>query len=86
MSAPTVDSIPAAEPISISLSNAEALVLFDFLSRFASQDKFDIQDQSEQRVLWDMLATLEKVLVEPLSATYEVSLSAARAAVRDDET
>ncbi len=75
-----------AEPnISVKLSQAEALVLFDWLARFNKTGRSDIEDQAEQRVLWDLEAMLEAVLVEPLESSYDDLLAAARAKVRDRE-
>jgi len=69
----------------IELSAAHALVLFEFLSRFSNDDKLEIQDQAEARVLWDMCCDLEKVLVEPLRPDYADLLQRARGTVFDQE-
>ena len=44
-----------------------------------------IEDQAEQRVLWDMSACLERILVEPFDGNYQQLVSDARAAVRDED-
>lgn len=69
--------------IVIEVSAAQALVLFGFLSRFSNDDKLEIQDQAEARVLWDMCCHLESALVEPLLPNYTELLQKARDAVRD---
>ena len=69
----------------IELSKSEALVLFEFLSRFSQGERLDIEDQAEERVLWDVQCLLERVLVEPLQPDYEVLLRAAREEVRDKQ-
>lgn len=75
-----------SEPnISVELSRAEALVLFEWLSRFNKTSRSDFDDQAEQRVLWDLEAMLEAILVEPLESRYDDLLAAARARVRDRE-
>lgn len=71
--------------VTLLLSKPEALVLFEFLSRYTQNDRFEIQDQAEQRVLWDMCAHLEKTLSEPFRGDYDSILNAARDAVRDQE-
>jgi hypothetical protein len=71
------------EEIKITLSNEEALVLFEFLSRWSDTDKFDLMDQSEQRVLWNILSDLETTLAEPISKNYHDLLALARNKVRD---
>lgn len=73
------------EDVSIKLTKDEALVLFEFLSRFSSQDVMEIQDQAEERALWNLTCSLEKVLAEPFSQHWEEILSAARARLRDAE-
>ncbi len=70
------------EPVTLTLSRDEALVFFDWLHRFNSEGhRFD--DQAEQRVLWDLEASLESTLVEPLKPDYVEILAAARSRVRD---
>jgi hypothetical protein len=69
----------------LELSPDEALVLFDWLARTSDGGRpAPFADQSEQRVLWDLLCMLERVLVEPFSPAYSSLLNAARDAVRDD--
>jgi len=69
--------------VPLSLSNAEALVLFEWLARSGTGAPAPFVDQAERRVLWDIEAALEKALVAPLSADYATLLAAARAEVRD---
>lgn len=70
--------------VALNLSREEALVLFEWLHRFNSEDQ-TFEDQAEQRVLWDIEAMLESELVEPLDPKYAELLAAARARVRDSE-
>lgn len=72
--------------LSLSLSRDHALVLFDWLSRFNESRRAAFEDQAEERVLWDLQATLESILPEPLSSHYDQLLAAARERVRDDTT
>ena len=69
--------------VNLSLTGAEALVLFDWLARSEGDTPAPFLDQAEQRVLRDMGARLESVLVAPLAADYGAQLAAARATVRD---
>jgi hypothetical protein len=71
------------DKFNISLSRAEALVLFDLLSRYSESDRIEIEDQSEQRVLWDICCLLESGLSEPLQPEYKSLLLEAREQVRD---
>ena len=71
------------EKIQINLNKDEAIVLFEFLSRFSNKDKLEIADQSEARVLWNILYDLEKNLVEPFSEKYTEILEESREKIRD---
>ncbi|GAB2570322.1 hypothetical protein [Kribbella endophytica] len=73
----------ANERVQIELTGDEALVLFEWVSRFNKREDVEYEDQAEQRVLWDVEATLEAALVEPFSSEYVQLLTAARARVRD---
>ena len=41
----------ANERVSVELTSSEALVLFEFLSRFSNDGILKIEDQAEERVL-----------------------------------
>jgi len=72
------------EPVRIELTSDEALVLFAFLQRFEEQATLTVQDQAEQRALWNLHCLLEKhQLVESLHLDYQTALSAARDRLRD---
>jgi len=71
------------EQIKIQLSSAEALVLFEFVSRFTNHGQLEIADQAEERVLWDVCSSLESQLAAPLDSNYQALLSNARSKVRD---
>lgn len=73
-----------SDKINISLNKDEALVLFEFLSRFSESDsKLTIEDQAEERVLWNLCCDLEKILVEPFQENCDELLNQARERVRD---
>ena len=72
-----------SDQVRISVTGNEALVLFELLSRFAQTEELRIEDQAEERVLWDLLCLLEKQLAQPLSEDYGVLLERARSDVRD---
>lgn len=67
----------------LSLSKDEALILFDFLSRFSEKDILKIEDQAEERVLWNLYCDLEKELVESFQENYQKLLLKARNNIRD---
>ena len=69
--------------VCLELSPDEALVLFEWLSRFNETGDTKLEDQAEQRVLWDLEAMLQSKLVAPLDPAYHELLARARANVRD---
>lgn len=71
--------------VAIELTREEALVLFDWISRFNKREDAVFEDQAERRVLWDIEAMLESTLDEPFRPDYETPLAAARGKVRDAE-
>ncbi len=71
--------------IALTLSRDEALVLFEFLSRFSDEEELRIEDQAENRVLWHLCCILEQQLVEPFREDYADCLARARHAVRDPD-
>ncbi len=66
-------------------SRDEALVLFDWLSRFTGSGAFDSLSPAEQRVLWNLEAGLEKALSEVVGADYGERVSAARSRIASAE-
>lgn len=71
------------EKVRIDLSKDEAIVLFEFLSRFSDDKTLQIVHQAEERVLWNMCCDLEKALAEPFLEEYSTILEKARSKVRD---
>jgi hypothetical protein len=74
------------ETVTIKLSASEALVLYEFLSRFSDDEVLKIEDQAEERVLWNVCASLESRLTEPMAQDYGAVLAKARAEVRDENS
>ncbi|MGZ3601476.1 MAG: hypothetical protein ACXWQR_14935 [Ktedonobacterales bacterium] len=73
--------------VTIPLTSEEALVLFELLSRWVEVDtpQISLEHPAEYRVLWDILAVLEKTLVEPFMPDYRELVENARRIVRGDE-
>jgi len=69
--------------VALHLSRDEALVLFEWVSRFNKTSAPAFEDQAEECVLWDLEARLESALVEPFRKDYAGTLADARARVRD---
>ena len=64
--------------VNITLSNDQALVLFELLARFEDTDEFTFKHAAEYLALLKVSAQLEKSLVEILKPNYLELLSAAR--------
>lgn len=69
----------------LELSQDQALVLSDWITRFNSRDHNEFEDQAEEMVLWDIEAMLESKLVAPFESGYTELLEAARRRVRDTD-
>ena len=74
-----------ADPISLTLSKDQALVLSDWLSGFLETNPNFPVKEAYQRVLYDLDALLEKSLDEIVSANYEELLSAAKSRIIDKD-
>lgn len=73
------------ENIAITFSEDETLVLFEWLSRFNKGEQTTLlEDQAEQRVLWDLECKLEKVVTVIFASNYDQMLSEARQRIRDN--
>ena len=64
------------------LSQAEALVLFEFLARFLENEQLRIADPAEEQVFANIHAELQRQLVAPLMPNYAELLETARSALR----
>lgn len=62
----------------LQLTKAEALVLFEFVSRFSNTDVLDLQNRAEAQALWNVCGLLAKQLVEPFQPEFCDLLQAAR--------
>lgn len=73
------------DDVTITLTADEAVVLFEFLQRFNNTDKLTIEDQAEERALWNLCCVFEKTLVVPFDMSYPKALQVARDRLRDEE-
>jgi len=67
----------------LELTQDEALVLFEWLSRLDERDAFPCDDPAEEQVLWSLHGQLQKVLVEPFQENYGELVQQARMRVRE---
>ena len=80
-----MDERSATTPnVEISLTADEALVLFEWLSRFSESGALSIVDQAEERALWNICALFQKKLLPPFQDDYPEQLKQARDRLRDD--
>jgi hypothetical protein len=73
-----------SEHLILELSGDEAVVLLDYLARTNKKPRRDVEDQAEQRVLWDLEASLERSVSEVLDPNYAQMVAGARDRVRDE--
>jgi hypothetical protein len=66
----------------LTLTQDEALVLFELLARLDARDAFPCEDQAERQVLWRLHGQLEKSLAEPFREDYQAIVERARERVR----
>ncbi|WP_102125052.1 hypothetical protein [Deinococcus planocerae] len=66
------------DDVALSLSRAEALVLFEWLARFDEAGIFPFDHPAEQKAVWMFEGKLEKALTEVLAPEYELMLRQAR--------
>ncbi|MEQ8791312.1 MAG: hypothetical protein RIC55_33935 [Pirellulaceae bacterium] len=71
--------------VQITLTQNEALVLFDLLTCYSQTGLLGTRDQSEQRVLWNLQCLLENVLPEALHRDYTNILAVAQDDLRDSD-
>jgi hypothetical protein len=67
-----------SKAVTITLSNDEALVLFEFFARFDDSDDFTLRNTAEYLAFSRLSAQLDKALVDPLHPDYSALLKAAR--------
>ena len=70
--------------VTITLTDDEALVLFEFLARFTDSELLGTEDQAEQRALWNLHCLLERQIVASFAPNYRELLLASRNAIRDE--
>lgn len=71
--------------VTLELTADEALVLFEWLSRFNQKNDVMFEDAAEQRVLFDLESKIESSLTAPLEANYKEQLAEARSRLRGGE-
>jgi hypothetical protein len=71
----------------LTLTSDEALVLFDLLHRWEEADEIGTTLlPGEQRALWALSCSLERILAEPFAANYIELINSARERLGTDAT
>ena len=70
--------------VKISLTEDEAWVLFEFTRRFSDTDKLNIEDQAEERALWNLCCVFEKSLHQDSPEEYNDWIVQCRERLRDE--
>ena len=65
----------------LELTDDQALVFFEWLSRLDESDSAPCEHESEQLVLWALHGQLEKTLSEPFRPDYKALVERARARI-----
>lgn len=72
--------------ITITFNEDEALVFLEWLHKFNEEERPTlIQDQAEERILFDLEAELETVVTTTFDSDYQEALLKARQNIRDVE-
>jgi hypothetical protein len=67
-----------AAPVTLKITDAEALVLFEFLFRLYETGRLEFAHPAEKQVLWNLYRLLEQVLDAPRWPDYRGALDLAR--------
>jgi hypothetical protein len=73
-----------SKEVNITLTEDEAWVLFELTRRFSDSEKLDIQDQAEERALWNLCCIFEKSLHQESDSEYKDFIAQCRARLRDE--
>ena len=71
--------IKDVQDLKINLTPDEALILFEWLTRYNESAEKPDPDEAEQRVLWNVECLLQKILVEPFDKNYDALIKQAKA-------
>jgi hypothetical protein len=77
----------AHEPVDLTLTTDEALVLFDLLRRWEGSGVVEPpRHEAEQIALWNLSAALESLLSAPFAQNYEDLVQRARQRLVNDDS
>lgn len=70
-----------SDGVDLRLDENQALVLFEWLTKFNDQERGELLGQAEQQVLFDLESQLESRLTAPFESNYQDLLERARKSV-----
>ncbi len=73
-----------SKEVNITLTEDEAWVLFELTRRFSDSDELKIEDQAEERALWNLCCIFEKTLHQESAVKYEKFIAQCRDRLRDE--
>ena len=73
-----------SKDVQITLTEDEAWVLFEICRRFSSTDKLSIENQAEERALWNLHCVFEKTLHQASDIDYKEFISKCRDRLQDE--
>jgi hypothetical protein len=71
--------------VNITLTEEEAWVLFELTRRFSVSDELRIEDQAEERALWNLCCIFERTLHQESGVEYKDFISKCRDRLRDEK-
>jgi len=72
--------------LKIELTEDEAWVLFELTRRFSETDELTIEDQAEERALWNLCCVFEKSLHQESDIEYKSFIKQCRDRLRDEHS
>ncbi len=70
--------------MNLDITHDEAIVLWNLLRRYSSEDVFVIEDQAEQRALWNLECVFEKQVGDCFEGSWKVALNNSLKRLRDE--
>lgn len=73
-----------SKEVNITLTEDEAWVLFELARGFSDSDQLNIEDQAEERALWNLCCIFEKTLLQESAVEYKEFIAQCRNRLRDE--
>lgn len=74
-----------SQEVNITFTEDEAWVLFELIRRLSNSDRLNIEDQAEERALWNLCCIFEKTLHQESAIEYKKFISQCRDRLRDEK-